>query len=187
MARALARRYAHALAEVLFGAEMAAAKKTKVVQQTKVQLETFTGLLASHAGLRNTLASPAVPMNQKLAVIDGLKKKLGWDTTLRNFIAVLIENRRLDELNNVIESFDEEVYVRAGIVPIGIISAVSLSAADKKDLEKQLKKIAGSEVELRYQRDESILGGAVARMGDTIFDGSLRAHLERLGARLAER
>ena len=187
MTRALARRYARALAEILFGADMAAAKKTKVVQQTKVQLETFAGLLASHDGLRNTLTSPAVSMKQKLAVIDALKKKLEWDATLRNFIAVLIDNRRLDELNNVIESFDEEVYARAGIVPIEIISAVSLGAADKKDLEKQLKKIADSEVELRYQRDESILGGAVARMGGTIFDGSLRAHLERLGARLAER
>ena len=187
MTRGLARRYARALAEILFDAKMSAEKKTQYVQQTKEQLVTFAELLAGHDGLRNTLGSPAVSLKDKIAVIDSLKKKLKWDTTLRNFIAVLIDNRRLDEIDAVIESFDEEVYARVGIVPIEITFAAALGAANKKGLERELRKLTGSEVELRYQHDESILGGAVARVGGTIFDGSLRGHLERLGARLAER
>lgn len=186
MNRALARRYALALAEILFAAKMSGAKKAKHVQQARAQLESFVALLGSHSGLRNALASPAISFREKLAVVDSLRRKFKWDQTMRNFIAVLVENRRLDELGGVLESFDEEVYARAGLVPVEITSAVELKKAERRDLQKRLEKLTGSEVELRYQKDESILGGLRARMGSTIYDGSLRAHLGRLAARLAE-
>ena len=186
MIRALGRRYARALAEILFESKQSDAQRTKRVQETKQQLQNFSELLAGHPGLRNSLASPALSMKDKLAVLDSLGKLFKWDKTLRNFAAVLVENRRLDELGGIIESFDEEVYARAGIVPVEITSAVELKKGEKQDLEKRLAELTGSAVELRYTEDERLLGGVVARMGSTIFDGSLRAHLERLGARLAQ-
>jgi F-type H+-transporting ATPase subunit delta len=186
MNRALARRYSRALADILFDAKLTSAKKAKAVQQTKEHLTTLAHLLESHAGLRNILTSPALPLTKKLAVIDALRKTLKWDQTLRNFVAILVENRRLGELDSMIESFDEEVYARLGIVPVEITSAVELKAPQKKELEKRLAGLTGSDVELRYQKDEDILGGVVARMGSTIYDGSLRAHLRRLEAQLAK-
>ncbi len=186
MNRALARRYSRALAEILFDAKLTGAKKAKTVQQTKEHLTTFTTLLEEHAGLRNILTSPALPLTKKLAVIDALRKTLKWDQTLRNFVAILVENRRLGELDAMVESFDEEVYARLGIVPVEITSAVALKAPQKKELEKRLAGLTGSDVELRYQKDEEILGGAVARMGSTIYDGSLRGQLRRLETQLAK-
>ena len=187
MIRALARRYARALAEILFASELSGAQTTKYVQETRRQLQNLFDLLAGHPGLRNSLASPALSMREKLAVLDGLAKMFKWDKTLRNFAAVLVENRRLDELGGIIESFDEEVYARAGIVPVEITSAVELKKDEKQNLEKRLAELTGSAVELRYARDERLLGGVVARMGSTIWDGSLRAHLKRLGVRMAQR
>ena len=186
MNRALARRYSRALAEILFDAKLTEAKKARAVRQTKEHLATLAALLKEHAGLRNTLTSPALPLTKKLAVIDALRKTLKWDTTLRNFVAVLVENRRLGELDAMVEIFDEEVYSRLGIVPVEITSAVELKAPQKKELEKRLASLTGSDVELRYQKDEEILGGVVARMGSTVYDGSLRAHLRRLEAQLAK-
>ncbi len=184
--RTLARRYARALAEILFDSKLTGAKRTKAVQQTKEHLAAFSALLQDHAGLRNALASPAISQEQKLAVLDGLKKTLKWDQTMRNFAAVLVANRRLGELETIVESFDQEVYERLGIVPVAITSAVSLSSGQKKDLEKSLAGLTGSQVELRYQEDDALLGGVVARMGSTIYDGSLRSHLQRLETRLAK-
>ena len=186
MNRALARRYSRALAEVLFDAKLTGVKKAKAVQQTKEQLTTLATLLEDHAGLRNSLTSPALSLTKKLAIIDALRKTLKWGSTLRNFVAVLTENRRLGELDAIVESFDEEVYARLGIVPVEITSAVELKTSQKKELEKRLADLTGSDVELRYQKDEDILGGVVARMGSTIYNGSLRAQLQRLEAQLAK-
>lgn len=183
MAQALARRYARALAEILFDAKAPA----RQVQQTKQQLADLVRLLGEHAGLRNALASPALARKKKLAVIDGLRKLLQWDQTLRNLIAVLVDNRRLDQLGAILESLDEEIYARLGIVPVEITTAVDLSSAQKKELEKRLAELTGSEVELRYQHDAGIIGGIIARMGSTIYDGSLRSNLRRLEAQLTQR
>ena len=185
MVRALARRYARALAEILFDAKLTGAARTKAVQQAKQQLTEFARLLEEHDGLRNALASPALSMGKKLAVLDGLRKTLTWDQTLRNFVAVLVENRRMDHLDAILESFDEELYARLGIVPVEVTTAVALSSSQKKELETRLSGLTGSDVELRYQQDEEVLGGVVARMGSTIYDGSLRTHLRRLGSQLA--
>jgi F-type H+-transporting ATPase subunit delta len=182
---ALARRYASALAHIIFAAQLPPAKQRAEVQQIKQQLTDFSALLRLHAALRNVLASPAVSREEKRALLERLRKLLGWSELTRNFLGVLLDHRRLDLLEAVLGAFDREVYARLGIVPVDITTAFTLNAQQKKLLEERLAPLCGgAQVELRYREDAEILAGGVARMGSTIYDGSLRARLRRLQQQL---
>jgi F-type H+-transporting ATPase subunit delta len=181
---ALARRYARALADILFAARLAAEKQRAEVKAAKQQLTDFSALFRQHAALRNILTSPAVAREKKLALLDRLRGPLGLSKLTRNFLAVLLDHRRLDQLDGVLAAFDREVYARLGIAPVEVTSAVALTADQKKALEARLEEMTGGSVELRYREDPGVLAGLVARRGSTIYDGSLRGQLRRLQQQL---
>lgn len=184
MPRSVARRYARALADILFGAGLPPAKQRAEVQGTKQQLTDFNRLLRQHAPLRNVLASPAVSHGQKLDLLDRLRPLLDLSGLTRNFLAVLLDHRRLDTLEQVLAEFDTEVYARLGIVPVEVTTAFRLSDQQKRSLEERLEGLTGSHVEMRFRQNPEILAGLVARLGSTIYDASLRAQLRRLQRQL---
>ncbi|MFQ5664733.1 MAG: ATP synthase F1 subunit delta [Terriglobia bacterium] len=184
MALSAARRYARALADIIFATRLPVAQQRTEVQKAKQHLADFAALLRQHAQLRNVLASPAVPKEQTLALLDRLRSRLGLSTLTRNFLGVLLEHRRLDLLEQVLGAFDREVYARLGIVPVEITTAFNLNNEQKKLLEERLPAIAGTAVEVRYHQSPDILAGVVARLGSTVYDGSLRARLRRLQRQL---
>ncbi len=184
MQRSVARRYARALADILFAARLPPARQRAEVQGTKQQLTDFSGLLRQHAPLRNVLASPAVSHEQKLALLDRLRPLLDLSGLTRNFLAVLLDHRRLDILEQVLAEFDTEVYARLGIVPVEVTTASSLNDKQKRLLEERLEGLTGSQVEMRFRQNPEILAGLVARLGSTIYDASLRAQLRRLQRQL---
>lgn len=185
MSLALARRYARALADVLLEEKRPAVRQQKVLAELKGQVAQFAALLQQHRALRNLLATPGVSREEKLALLDALAQRLQWLAVARNFFALVVEKRRLDLLPLILESFDIEIYRRLGIVPVDVITAVGLSAKQRKELEAKLRALTGSEVELRFAENADILAGGIVRLGTTIFDGSLRVQLRRLQARLA--
>lgn len=184
MSLALARRYARALADVLFEEKVPPAKQRTQVRELKKQVAQFASLLGDHPALRNVLASPAVAREGKLAVLDQLAKRLKIPPTGRNFLALLIEKRRLDLLDLILTSFDTEIYRRLGIVSIEVTTAVALAPKEKQELAAKLRQRMDSEVELRFGEDPDILSGGIIRLGSTVYDGSLRVQLRQLQARM---
>ncbi len=184
MSYALARRYARALADIFFAAKVPAERRRDEVQKAKQNLTDFATLLAQQPALRSVLANPAVAKEKKLALLDRLRTMLGLSQITRNFLAVLLDHRRLDQLDAVLGAFDLEVYARLGIVPVEITTAVGLNAKQKKSLEERLATLTGGQVEMRFRESAEILGGGVARLGSTVYDGSLRAQLRRLQRQL---
>lgn len=185
VAFSVARRYARALADILFATGLSVTRQRAEVQKVKEQLADFAALLRRHAPLRNVLASPAVSRENKLALLDQLRRRLGFRPMTRNFLAVLLDHRRLDLLEPVLSAFDQEVYSRLGIVPVEITTAFTLKDKQKKQVEESLAALTGSQVEVRYRQRPNILAGVVARLGSTIYDGSLRSQLRRLERQLA--
>lgn len=185
MTSPVARRYARALADIIFAARLPAAALRAEVQQAKQHLADFASLLRQHAALRAALTSPAVSREQKLALLDRLRAPLGLGERTRNFLAVLLDHRRLDLLEQVLGAFDTEVYARLGIVPVEITTALALNDKQKKLLEERLAALTGAQVEMRFRQNPEVLGGVVARLGSTIYDGSLRAQLRRLQRQLS--
>jgi F-type H+-transporting ATPase subunit delta len=84
-----------------------------------------------------------------------------------------------------VTTFQQVIRQRAGVAEAEISSAVELSAAQKKEMVKTLASLTGKKIETKYSLDPGLLGGAVVRIGDTIYDGSLRSRLNELRARLA--
>lgn len=175
--RAVAQRYAGALADVVIAQGEA--------EKVKKELAGFVALVEESADLRNMLATPAVTREQKQAVIEKLLGRLGAGKTLKNFLFVLADNRRAGLLAQIQPAFEEELLARQGIAEAQVTSARELTGVEKQELTAALAKLTGKRVEAKYALEAELIGGAVARIGSTIYDGSVREQLRRLQAKLA--
>ena len=168
--------YANALADIAL-AQGAAAAVTK-------QLADFGSVYAESAELRTFLASPAVDRTAKHGVIEKLLARIGGSEIVRNFLFVMIDHQRAYILPEMIAAFQEVVRRREGIAEAEVSSAVELSATQKAEFAFALEKLTGKRIEAKYSLEPKLLGGAVVRIGDTIYDGSLRSRLNEMRARL---
>lgn len=169
--------YANALADIMLAQDGAGAAIK--------QLAAFDSVYKESAELRNFLASPAVDRAAKHGVIEKLTARLGASKVLRNFLYVVIDHQRTHALPEIIAAFREVVRQRQGIAEAEISSAVELSANQKAEFEFTLERLTGKRVDAKYLLEPALLGGAVVRIGDTIYDGSVRNRLNELRARLA--
>ena len=169
--------YANALADIALeqGAAEPAAK----------QLDGFGAAYEESAELRTFLASPAVSVEAKHEVLKKIVKRLGISKIIRNFLFVIADHRRTHLIPEIIAAFQQVLRQRQGVAEAEISSAVELSAAQKKELAATLARLTGKKIEPKYSLDPALLGGAVVRIGDTIYDGSLRSRLNEMRARLA--
>ena len=169
--------YANALADIAIAQGAA--------EEIKQQLVGFGALYAESADLRNFLASPAVTREAKHRVIDKLLARIGGSKILRNFLFVVADHQRTHVLPEMIAAFQEVIRERQGITEAQISSAVALNALQKAEMEFTLERLTGKRVQAKFSLEPGLLGGAVVRVGDTVYDGSLRSRLNELRARLA--
>ena len=169
--------YANALADVALaqGAADAALK----------QLNDVAVAFAASSELRNVMASPAVPREAKHGVIEKIAARAGAGKIIRNFLFVIADHHRTHILPEIVAAFEGVIRQRQGVAEAEISSAVELSAAQKKKFAQTLERITGKKIEAKYSLDPTLLGGAVVRVGDTIYDGSVRSSLNEMRARLA--
>jgi len=155
--------------------------------QTAVkQVADFGEAFAESAELRNFLGSPAVDTQVKHRVIEKIVAQVGAGRIVRNFLFVILDHHRAHMLPEIIAAVQEVVRQRQGIAEAEVSSAVELSTAQKAELAKTQSRLTGKRIEPKYSLDPKLLGGAIARVGDTIYDGSLRSRLAEMRARLAE-
>ena len=175
---AVTSRYARAFVDVVVGGKLDA---TRTLQE----LQTIVVALQSSPELRKVWESPAIPAQQKRHLLDAIVQKQGLSRPLRNFVAVLMDHRRIPLIAEVAKDFEKELNSRLGFAEAHITSARELTPAQRRDLESQLEKLIGKKVRARYDRDESILGGAIVQVGSTIYDGSVKGQLERIREQLS--
>ena len=149
------------------------------------QLADFAAAFAESAELRNFLASPAVNRDAKHAVIEKLVARLGASKIIRNFLFVVADHGRTHILPEIVSAFQEVVRQRQGIAEAEISTAIELTAAQKAEFASTLQRMTGKRVETKYSLEPALLGGAVVRIGDAIYDGSLRQRLNAMRQRLA--
>ena len=169
--------YANALADIAL-AQGAAEPALK-------QLADFGAAYAESAELRNFLASPAVDRDAKHGVIEKLVARLGASKIIRNFVFLIVDHGRAHILPEIVSAFQEVVRQRQGIAEAEISTAIELNAAQKAEFAFTLERLTGKRVEAKYSLEPALLGGAVVRIGDAIYDGSLRHRLDEMRARLA--
>jgi F-type H+-transporting ATPase subunit delta len=177
---AIASRYAGALVDV------ATDPKSRVEPHKLLgELRSFEEVLSGSDELRNALSTPAVPLGRKRAVLRRLGEILGLSTTARNLLFVLSDHRRIAMLGEVLEAFDVQVDERLGFTRAEISSAQTLSERQQEAVARELERLTGKKVRTRFAVDGALLGGVVARIGSTVYDGSVRGQLAALGKRLA--
>src|ERR1700722_9394746 len=170
-------RYAQALEQVVEGMRLDAAA---VLQQ----LKDFAGTLEGSAQLREVLSDPSMAKEQKLRVLDAIAGKIGMLPQVRNLIAVIVDHERLSDLNEIVAEYAALADKHAGWTDAEITSAHALSAADRAELETQVGKLAGGRIRANYREDRALLGGAIVKIGSTIYDGSVRGQLQQLKQKL---
>lgn len=169
------RRYAATLLE--------AAEETGVLDAVRKDVQ---GVLDTVAGsqdladfLDNPLLSAEVQDRTLVAVFDGKVQ-----TLTRNFLSLVAQRRRAGFLVAILSAFVEMVEEREGVLSAEVTSAVQLNDEQQARLAERLASYTGKQIRLHAHVDPTLRGGLVARVGDTVFDGSLNTQLERLRRRL---
>lgn len=173
----VARRYAVALADVI-----TARGESPEVQ---AELHAWETMMVTNPSLLDAFGNPTVAYDQKGKVLEELIARTQVRSTTANFLRLLLKNQRLAELPAVNAKLAEVLDERAGVISAQVTSARPVSDATKASLEQKLGKLTGKKIRLTYRTDESLIGGIVTRMGSTIYDGSVRDQLRRLGEELA--
>lgn len=182
MLSVVATRYARALADVVTtpgsGADPA---------QVLTQLRSIQSVIDSSSDLRNAFASPAVSPSRKRAVIARITDPMGVPKQVRNFLFVIIDHRRVLEFESIIDAFEHLIDDRLGFVRADVLSARELNIEQRGALEAQLTRLAGRKAKLRFRVDPTLVGGVVAKVGSTVYDGSVRGQLDGLRTKLGSR
>jgi F-type H+-transporting ATPase subunit delta len=174
---AFAARYARAFADVVLSAKLDPAR----VEQ---ELNDFAVTFRGSKDLQQLLLNPSLPAAKRVSILDTVNRRIGCGPLVRNFLAVLISHERLHALDEVLPEFRAEMNRRLSISDAEVITARPLQAEEKAKLEKEVAELAGTRVNATFRQDKSLIGGAVVRIGSTIYDGSVRGRLERLKERL---
>ncbi len=171
--------YSRAFADVIFKSRLDAGK-------TLEQLHWLSGTLRENADLGRVWDNPAISAEQKRALLDAIAKRENLSRQVRNFVAVLLEHRRTHFFDAIVEQLGRELDARMGFAEAQITTVRDLSDPEKRTLEAKVEKLTGKKVRARYTRDSAILGGAVVRVGSTIYDGSVLGQLESIREQIAD-
>jgi len=174
--KALAERYAGALVDV--------ALENKQADQIKVELAEFAKMVRESDELHAFLANPSIARAGKHAAIEQLVARMGASRTLRNYLFVIVDQRRAGMLIEIEQAFSALLDARQGITQATVTSAAELTAEERKEMDAALAKLTGKKVQAKFATDAKLIGGAVVRIGSTIYDGSVRAQLDRLRVRM---
>lgn len=176
--RNLAARYAQAL--------LAALPDDRAAAAADAFLEALADAFEASAELRDVLLNPAVGRAQRKQVLAALADGQGVAREVRNFLFTVADHGRLSALPTMAAVFREAREKRIGIVPAVVTTAAAIDLAHQQRLAAALERLSGRKVRLDVQVDPSVLGGAVTRIGSTVYDGSVRTQLSRLRRRMAE-
>jgi len=165
--------YARAFADVVLDARLDAHRAIDGLRR-------IAGLLAESVELRRVWENPAVPAEQKRKLLDAIVHREGMEKHVRNLVAVLIDHRRTAFLGRIVEQLEKELDARLGFAEAQITSFRELGDSEKRSLETQVERVTGKKVRAHFATDASLLGGAVIRVGSTIYDGSVRGQLEKI-------
>jgi F-type H+-transporting ATPase subunit delta len=171
--------YARAFADVVMN-------KSNLLDSGRMlqELHGIEALFQESDQLRRVMENPAIPGDRKRAVLDAITMKLGTTRQVRNFIAVLTDHRRLPLFSEILKQLELELDERQGLAEAQVSTARQLSDPEKQMLEAEITKMTGKRVRARYEQDASLLGGAVVRVGSTIYDGSVKGQLDRIKEQL---
>ncbi len=176
--RTSATRYAKALLEV--------AIQESDPEKIGQDLSSVAQAMAESAELRRAMTSPGVPQDVRANIVAAVAAKLGAPPPLAKILKMLAASGRLDLVPLMAEVYRERLLAHGNIVRATVTSATPLGADKVQGLEVSLGGLTGKKVQIETAVDPSLVGGVVARIGSTVYDGSIRTQLQKMKQRLVE-
>ena len=176
--RTAATRYARALFDV------ALAEKADL-SALDGELAAFNGLMKEHPTLEKVLLNPAVPTPRKRETVAVLAARVGLHPVLTKLLVLLAGRDRLVLLPDLLETYRDRLLEHQNVVRAEVTTATPLAADRARAIERSLAQATGRTVALTTRVAPEMIGGLVARVGSTVYDGSVTTQLEKMRQRLA--
>jgi F-type H+-transporting ATPase subunit delta len=169
---AIARRYAKALIEL--------AAEENAVESFQDEMQVFASVLDNNPESSAFFSSPASSMVEKNELLKVIIDRLSISGTVANFLFLLQEKNRLSQLQSIIAGYRSLADELSGTLRGTVTSALPLDDSQVKEIRAVLEKSTGKKVLLQVEHDSSLIGGVVTKIGDKIFDGSIKTQLDRI-------
>jgi len=173
---------AHRYAKALFGL----AEDDHRHREVRDELGKLSSLFAESRELREALLTPLHPASDRKAALREIADRISVSPLVQNFLSYLIDQRRLIDFEAIAAAYGELADEAEGLLTAEVISASPLDDRRKDRLRRALSERTGREVRLEIEVDPALIGGAIAKVGDLVFDGSLRTQLGQLRANLTK-
>ena len=168
----LARRYARAVLEI--------GTANGNLDKLGADLRSLAKAMHESAELVTALTNPAIRRADRRRVIDGLLQRIGAEPNTKNLVYLLLDGERMSSLESISREVDAMIEAKSGRTVAEVTSAKPLDAAQLSQITAALEKLSGKKVAVTRREDPNLLGGVVAKLGDTVYDGSLRTQLRTL-------
>ncbi len=176
--RSSAIRYAKALFDVTL--------KEGGLEQAERDLSAFADLFEKNVELKKALVNPAIPVTAKRRVMDELIARAKLLGPLAKLLALLADRDRLELLPELAAAYRDRLMEHQNVVRAEIVTAAPIGEDRIASMQKQLAGVTGSTVTMTSRVDPAILGGVVAKIGSTVYDGSIAAQLAKLKETLTQ-
>lgn len=180
MVSVVSARYAKALVDVVLAPGSGVDPDASVAQ-----VKSFAATFRESPALRNVFLSPAISPAKKRAVVGRIADAIGVARQIKNFLFVLVNHRRMAEFSQIAESYETLLDEQLGFVRADVTSAQELTDAQRRELEAKLVALSGKRARPYYSVDASLIGGVIAKIGSTSYDGSVRGEILKLRTQLA--
>jgi F-type H+-transporting ATPase subunit delta len=174
----LARRYAKALMQI--GTEDGS------YQRIGQDVSGLAKAIKTSPELAEILSNPVFPRDDREKIVMALLQRLGASKTVINFSKLLLDRERISVIPDISRELSAMIDDLSGQITAEVLSAGPLDAGQKAELTKALEDLSGKKIQIEVKEDKALLGGVVAKVGDLVYDGSLRTQLQKLRRSLGE-
>jgi F-type H+-transporting ATPase subunit delta len=177
--RTSANRYAKALFDV-------AIAENNDLAQVDRDLQALVAMMHESPDLAQASGRSGVTEAARKSLMEAVADKMALSAPVKKLLVLLAESRKIDRVPDLAIAFRERLLAHQNIVRAEITSAVALSPEKTKALADRLGQVTGKQVDLSVTVDPDLLGGVVAKIGSTVYDGSVRTQLQRMRAELVK-
>jgi F-type H+-transporting ATPase subunit delta len=174
----ISKRYARAFFDI--------AREQNKIEEYYQELSQFDSVISQNKSLKEFLANPIFEQASKKGVVEALIGKMGLTGMTASFLRVLVDKKRIDILNDIVVCYRQLMDEALKKVRVNVKTAFPLSEEMKSFISSNLEKAMGRKVDMTVEEDASLLGGVVIRVGDTLYDGSIKNQLNNMRNLLGE-
>lgn len=168
----LSRRYAKALMEI--------GNEDKSYARIGQDVASLAKAMKDSKELSDILSNPVFPRSDREKIVQALLQRIGATKTVINFTMLLLDRERMNVLPDISRELSAMIDELSGQVTAEVTSAVALTSLQQNELKTTLESLSGKKIQINAKEDPALLGGLIAKVGDLVYDGSLRTQLREL-------